>query len=224
MKNLEIMRHYGLQLFAEGDGSGAGGAGDEGGAGGDEGGAGGTGEDISFDDFLGRGQNRAEFDRRVQKAIQTAVANAQKKWQTLTDTRVSEAEKLSQMTAEEKERYRADKLQKELDDLKRQNALTEMAKTARKMLADEEINIPDELLDHLVSETAEDTKAAVTSFVTLYKNAVQAAVKEALKGNPPKVGTKKGGLTREQILKVENRAERQRLINENLDLFQNGGN
>ena len=56
------------------------------------------------------------------------------------------------------------------------------------------------------------------------QNAVQAAVKEALKGNPPKVGTKKGGLTREQILKVENRVERQRLINENLDLFQNGGN
>ena len=111
-------------------------------------------------------------------------------------------------------------LEKELADPKRQNAITEMAKTARKMLADEEINIPDELLGHLVSESAEDTKAAVEAFSRMYKTAVQAAVKDALKGNPPKGGTGGKTMTKEQIMAISNPVERQRLIAENIALFQ----
>ena len=85
-----------LQLFAEGDG-------DDGGAGdgdGDGAGAGSTGADgtVTFDDFLKGEGNQAEFDRRVQKAVNTAVTNAQAKWKALTDDKLSEAEKLAQMT------------------------------------------------------------------------------------------------------------------------------
>lgn len=213
-----------LQLFAEGDGD-DGGSGDGNGGGAGAGSGNGEGNNgngsMSFDDFLKGEGNQAEFDRRVQKAVNTAVTNAQTKWKTLTDDKVSEAEKLAQMTKEEKVEYQNKKLEKELADLKRQNAITEMAKTARKMLADEEINIPDELLGHLVSESAEDTKTAVEAFSKMYKAAVQAAVKDALKGNPPKAGTGgKGTMTKEQILAVKNPSERQRLIAENMTLFQ----
>lgn len=206
-----------LQLFAEGEGDGSG-AGDDGGAGA---GSGDGGNEMSFDDFLGQAENRAEFDRRVQKAVNTAVTKAQEKWQALTDDKLSEAEKLAKMTKEEKAEYKNRKLEKELADLKRQNSLSEMSKTARKMLADEEINIPDELLAHLVSESAEDTKTAVEAFTKMYKDAVQAAVKDALKGNTPKGGSGgKGAVTKEQILAVSNPIERQRLIAENIALFQ----
>lgn len=207
-----------LQLFAGGDGD------DSGSGDGDGGGAGtGSGDNgaLSFDDFLKGEGNRAEFDRRVQKAVNTAVTKAQEKWEALTNDQLSEAEKLAKMTKEEKAQYRNKKLEKELADLKRQNAITEMAKTARKMLADEEINIPDELLGHLVSENAEDTKTAVEAFAKMYKAAVQAAVKDALKGNPPKAGSGgKGNMTKDQILAITNPAERQRLIAENMELFQ----
>lgn len=220
MKNLEIMRRYGLQLFAEGDGDGTGGAGDGGGHEGEGSGTGGTGEDISFDDFLGLGQNRAEFDRRVQKAIQTAVANAQKKWQTLTDDKVGEAEKLAQMTAEERLRYRAEKAEKSLADLQKQMARDDMAKTARKMLADETVTVPDNVVMALVTDDAESTKTAVQEFAKAFKEAVQAAVKDALRGEPPKGGTGGGKpVTREDILAVKDRAERRRLIAENPQLF-----
>lgn len=206
-----------LQLFAEGEGDGSG-AGDDGGAGA---GSGDGGNEMSFDDFLGQAENRAEFDRRVQKAVNTAVTKAQEKWQALTDDKLSEAEKLAKMTKEEKAEYKNRKLEKELADLKRQNSLSEMSKTARKMLADEEINIPDELLAHLVSESAEDTKTAVEAFAKMYKDAVQAAVKDVLKGNAPKGGSGgKGAVTKEQILAVSNPIERQRLIAENIALFQ----
>ena len=210
-----------LQIFAEGEGGGTPGE-----SGGNDPGAGNVEptsaqtEPLSFDDFLSQGGNQAEFDRRVQKAIQTAVSNAQKKWQTMTDGKVSEAEKLAQMTGEEKAEYRAKKAEQELADLKKQIALGEMAKTARKMLSEENITVPDEIISNLVSDDAEKTKASVESFARVFKEAVQIAVKESLKGNPPKASS--GGattVTREQILAVKDRTERQRLIAENPQLF-----
>ncbi len=90
-----------LQLFTEpgGDGGGSEG-GDDAGAGGNPGNNNNT--TMSFDEFLALEGNQSEFDRRVQKAVNTAVTNAQTKWKTLTDDKVSEAEKLAQMTNEEK--------------------------------------------------------------------------------------------------------------------------
>lgn len=226
----ETRTPFNLQLFAEGDGAGAGdgngdgaGAGTGGGAG--EKGSAGTGsggdKPVAFDDFLKGEGNQAEFDRRVQKAINTAVTTAQEKWQALTDDKLSEAEKLAKMTKEEKAEYKAKKLEKEIADLKRANALSDMSKTARKMLSEEEITIPDELLSHLVSDDAADTKKAVESFAKLFKESVQNAVKDALKGNPPKAGTGgKGTVTKEQILGIKDRAERQRMITEHINLFQ----
>jgi hypothetical protein len=218
-------RPLNLQMFAEdGDGGSTGDGNDSGAGEGDDS----NNEDDkggdqkpTFDDFLKDADNQSEFDRRVNKAIDKAVSNAQRKWQTLTDDKVSEAEKLAKMTKEEKAEYRASKLEKELESMKRQNALTEMSKTARKMLSEEEINIPDELLTHLVTADASGTKTAVDSFVKLFKSSVQAAVKDALRGNAPKGGTGSNrAVTKDQILAIKDRAERQHMIAEHMDLFQ----
>lgn len=214
-----------LQLFTEGGATGTGGSGNGGDAKGkqnnDPGKGDGKKEELSFDDFLGLEGNQAEFDRRVQKAIDTAVSNAQKKWRTITDDKVSEAEKLAQMTSEEREKYRADKAEQELANLKKQMALGDMVSTARGLLSDEKISVPDDIIKNLVSDDAEKTKAAVEGFTKAFKDAVQDAVKEALKGNPPKKGT--GGdsnVTKEQIYAIKDPAERQKMIAEHMDLFQ----
>ena len=117
MKNRFFMCNYKvpmrLQIFAEGDGAGAGEGGNGGGSGtGGEGEPGAGTESMSFDDFLKGEGNQAEFDRRVQKAIDTAVSNAQQKWQALTDDRLSEAEKLAKMNKEEKAAYMQQKKEK----------------------------------------------------------------------------------------------------------------
>lgn len=203
-----------FQIFADGEGGGA-----DGGTGGDGAGAQQEPKPQTFDDFLSTGDFQAEFDRRVQKAISTAVANAEKKWRTLTDDKVSEAEKLAQMTAEQKEKYRADKAEKELADLKRQIMLSEMSGTARKMLSDENIAIPDEVIANLVCDDAEKTKAAVESFAKAYKNAVQNGIKEALKGNTPRATGEPPTITKEEIMKIKDRAERQKMIAEHPELF-----
>ena len=107
-----------LQLFTEpgGDGGGSG-EGNGAGAGADPENNGNT--TMSFDDFLKLEGNQSEFDRRVQKAVNTAVTNAQTKWKTLTDDKVSEAEKLAQMTNEEKANYRAKKAEDALKEMQR---------------------------------------------------------------------------------------------------------
>ena len=109
---------------------------------------------------------------------------------------IDEAKKLAEMNAEEKanfkaqqEKERADKVQAELDEYKRKDALNEMSKTARKMLAEENINISDELLSRLVTTDAAETKSAVDSFAKMYKEAVESGVKERLRGDVPTAST-----------------------------------
>ena len=154
-------------------------------------------------------------DEDVDRIINRKFAEWEKKQQ----AKVDEAAKLADMTATEKEKYRADQLEKELEELKKKDTLSEMSKTARRILADEEINIPDELLGNLVTTDAEQTKEAVQSFAKLFKEAVQAAVTDKLKGTPPKRGGKPS-MTKEQILAIKNPSERQKLIAEHLELFE----
>ena len=56
-------------------------------------------------------------------------------------------------------------------------------------------------------------------FAAIFKTEVDKAVKAKLGGEPPKVGGTKS-LTKDDILAVENREERQKLIAEHLELFE----
>lgn len=141
-------------------------------------------------------------------------------WQKKQQKAVDEAKKLAEMNAQEKAEYERDKLQKELDSLKKQASLSEMTKTARKMLADEGINISDDLLSMMVNESAEDTKKAIDGFSKAFSAAVESAVKERLKGEPPKRGSgSTAAMTKEQILAIKDTDLRQRKMLENRHLF-----
>ena len=145
-------------------------------------------EPLSFDDFLKGEGNQAEFDRRVQKAVNTAVANAQEKWKALTDDRLSEAEKLAKMNKEEKALYKAQQAEAELAALKAKMATAELEKEARKTLSDEGINAPDTILSGLIREDAEKTNEAVKEFVKLFNDAVGEAVKAKARQRTPGEG------------------------------------
>ena len=142
-------------------------------------------------------------------------------WQKKQQKAVDEAKKLAEMNAQQKAEYERDQLQKELDALKKKDSLAEMTKTARKMLSEGGINIPDELLSMMVTTDAEETKAAVDGFKTLFKEAVEAAVKDKLKGEPPKRGAGGGAapMTKEQIMAIKDPELRQKKILENRHLY-----
>lgn len=154
-------------------------------------------------------------DEDVNKMFDRKFAELMKKHQKEMD----EARRLAEMNAQEKAEYENNKLKEQVQELMKKEARSEMSKVARAMLSEKGINVNDNLLGALISDDADKTKKSVENFITLFQDAVNNAVKDALKGEPPKTGTT-SGLTKEQIMKVTNRAERQRLIKENMDLFQ----
>lgn len=154
-------------------------------------------------------------DTDVNKIIDQKFAE----WQKKQDKAVDEAKKLSAMNAQQKAEYERDKLQKELDEYKRKDSLAEMTKTARKMLNESGITIPDELLAMMVTTDAEDTKAAVDSFSKVFTEAVEAAVKERLKGEPPRRGSGAPSMTKEQIAAIKDPELRQKAMLENKHLY-----
>lgn len=157
-------------------------------------------------------------DEDVNRMFNKKFAEKMSEWQKEQEKKTSEAERLGRMTAEEKANERIKVLEEKLAAADREKAVTAMAKQARTMLQDKNINVSDELLANLISDDADSTKASVESFIALFQGAVEKAVKDAYKGETPR----KGGvasLTKEQIMAVQNRAERQRLISENMHLF-----
>lgn len=174
MKNWHTMN---LQLFADnGDGN------PESGLNG-----GGTGSEepkgLSFDDFLKESGNQAEFDRRTQKAIETALTNAKAKWQAMADDRLSEAEKLAKMTKEEKAQYMQQKKEKELTD--REAAITrkELMAEAKNTLAGK--SLPQELAEMLNYADADSCNKSITAVEKAFQSAVQKAVEERIRGKAP---------------------------------------
>lgn len=202
-------KDYLRQIFAEDGGSD--GNDDKGGNPGadDKGGNNGKAEPDSKD-------TKKYSDAEVDEIINKKFA----KWQKEQEKKISEAEKLAGMNATEKAEHERDTLQKELDELKRANSIAEMEKTARTMLHDDGVNVPDEVVSSLIAEDADNTKAKVEAFSKAFKEAVQKAVKDALKGKAPATGKGGSTLTKADILKIANRAERQKAIAEHIDLFQ----
>lgn len=150
----------------------------------------------------------------VNKIVQDRLAKEKAK----NEKAQEEAKKLAKMNAEQKNQYMVEQLQKELEEYKNKEAKNDMIKEANSMLKDNDITLPDEVVAMLIGDNAEDTKICVDSFSKAFKTAVERAVNEKLKGKTPKQKSV-AGLTRKDILSVKDRQERQRLIEENEELF-----
>ena len=133
---------------------------------------------------------------------------------------IDEAKKLAEMNAQQKAEYERDQFKKELEEYKRKDSLSEMSKTARKMLSEKSINISDELLAMMVTTDAEETKAAIDGFTKAFTDAVENAVKERLKGAPPRRGSGSApAMTKEQIMAIRDPELRQKKMLEHRELF-----
>lgn len=197
----------GLQLFADG-GDGADGGDDDGGDPGED--------DPADDDDQKKGKKYT--DEEVDALIERKFAEWQKKNEKR-QTKKDEAERLRNMSDQERKDHEMEDLRQQVAALQKKETMSKMSATARNMLAAKGITVGDDLVAMLVSEDADATKSAVDSFINAFQDAVNRAVKDELKGETPR----KGGapkLTKDQIMKVKDRAERQKLIQENMDLFK----
>lgn len=186
MKNKTLP--FNLQYFAEssgdgdgaGDGNGTGGTGEGAGNGADEGGVGTV--EPTFDELLKNG-HQAEFDRRVQKAIETALTKQKDKYETLMNDKLSEAEKLAKMTKDEKKEYMQKKHEKEMDEREANLTKRELMAEAKNTLAEKKL--PVSLAEVLNYADAESCNKSIEAVEKAFQDAVSAAVEEKLKGGNP---------------------------------------
>ena len=206
-KLLSRKKTLNLQLFADGEEGNPGEAGDP--------------EDNS-DDPEGLSEQEKkdkELNEYINGIVAKALAKERKRNEVKTQKAV-EAERLKNMTDEEKRAHELEELRKEIDGYKKEKAIGAMTKVARGILNDSKIVVNDELLGNLVAEDAETTKANVENFVKNFNDAVQKAVAEALRGKTPRLKDRSKELTKEDILKIKNRSERQKAMAEHPELFR----
>jgi hypothetical protein len=142
---------------------------------------------TTFDDFLKGEGNQAEFDRRVQKAIETAKT----KWQEINDAEKSEAEKLAKMNKEQKLEYEAQKEKKEKEKALAELNAYKLKEQAIGMASEKGLEVS--LLDLIdfKTVTAEKLSENIDNMTAVFNKAVEKAVNDKLKEDTPitKTGT-----------------------------------
>lgn len=152
----------------------------------------------SFDDFIEKDGNKEEFEKRMKKAVETAVSEAQKKWESLTDDKLSEAEKLARMTKEQKEQYLQQKKEKEISEREAAVTKKELMAEAKNTLSEKKL--PTSLAEVLDYSDADACSKSIEVVEKAFQSAVEAAVEERLKGGKPlKKAPGSASFTKEQV-------------------------
>lgn len=155
-----------------------------------------------------------EFNKRLQDELSRRMKQKEKEKQEA----VEEAAKLAKMNKDQKAEYEREKLEAELKQLRAEKAMNEMRSEARVMFKDKDIDVSDDLLDIVVSDSAETTKNNVDNLTKILDDMVQKKVQETLRQNSPK-SFGKSGLSRDDILAIKDDSERQIAIAQNMHLF-----
>lgn len=162
----------------------------------------------------GEAQEKLYSNEDVDKLINRKFAE----WQAKKDKEINEAQKLAEMNAQQKAEYERDQLQSQLDEYKKREAISEMSKTARSILSEQNINISDGLVAMLVAEDADTTSENVNAFAKAFKEAVKNAVESKIAHKDPKIGGAKT-ITKKDIMAIKDTVARQKAIAENIELF-----
>lgn len=175
-------------------------------------------EDLTDDQILAL---KEKYGFKDNTEVDSIIKGKKSKWQKEQEAKQKEAERLANMNENEKAEHEKQKLLDRINELEKKDNLTAMSKEASKMLSEASITADDEILDFVVKETAEETKGAVTKFISLVDKTAEAKTKQALTGKSPQVNLTPGKqLTKKEIMEINNPAERQKAIKENIHLFR----
>ena len=127
---------------------------------------------------------QAEVDEIIGKRL----AKERAKHEQEVATKVSEAERLAKLTGDEKIKEEIKIAQEELDRTKKEFAAMKAEFDQQQMLAQvtKELNarnLPIGMADKMIGKDAETTKANIDAFETTWKESLEAAIKNEIKGN-----------------------------------------
>lgn len=188
--------------------------------GGENGGTDGNGDDKGAENGGDGNEDDKDKPKYTDADLDKIINQKFSQWQKRQEKAVDEAKKLEKMSADEKNAKKLSELQARLDEMEKKDAQSKMAASARKLLQDESIVVDDVIVSALIRDDAEQTKAAVDAFIKSFKTAVQNAAKVTFsRPAKPKTGGS-GEMTRADIMKITDRAERQKAIKAHPELFR----
>lgn len=141
----------------------------------------------TFDDVLSNKEYQAEFDRRVQKAIQTHETKLKEQWKLEQDTQKSEAEKLAQMNETQKLQYQLKKQEEANQKIQRKLNARDLKDEALKIATTQDTAFDPEFLNLFDYEnmTAEQLQEKTKLIKTIQDRIVEKAVNEWSKEKSP---------------------------------------
>ena len=141
----------------------------------------------TFDDVLSNKEYQAEFDRRVQKAIQTHETKLKEQWKLEQDTQKSEAEKLAQMNETQKLQYQLKKQEEANQEIQRKLNARDLKDEALKIATTQDTAFDPEFLNLFDYEnmTAEQLQEKTKLIKAIQDRIVEKAENEWSKEKPP---------------------------------------
>lgn len=136
---------------------------------------------LTFDEILKDKTYQAEFDKRVQKALETNRA----KWEAEEQTKRTEAEKLAKMDAEQKAKYELKKANEERDSAIAKLNAYELKNTAIKIAQEKGLDIT--LLEDIdfSKQNAETITTIIDTKKAVFDKALEKAMNEKYKESTP---------------------------------------
>lgn len=162
---------------------------------------------------------RAEFGKAVAAEIAKARATWESEQAEALEFAKSEGERLAKLTKDERAKEEEAKRIQAIEERERVIAEREMKMATMALLVEE--GLPQEFLGHVLAPTAEEVKAKISDLRNVFDKEVEKRVNERLVQSTPRRGTI-NGLTKEDIMAIENDDERQQAIAENIQLFRKG--
>lgn len=150
-----------------------------------------------------------ESDRRVSEALKKAEKkNAEK---------VKEAQKLAQMNENEKFQYELEQREKAIAEKEKALALAENKNIASKILADKGLSL--DLVDFVIAEDAETMNSNIRLLDKAFKDSVKREVEKRLGSSAPKKNLPPDETITKEKAKKMSIIERQNLLINNPDLY-----
>ena len=135
---------------------------------------------MDFDEILKDPKYQAEFDKRIAKAIETSKS----KWDEEAEAKRKELEEEAKLSAEEKTRKEIEKLTKENEIYKANEAKRAMKDASLEYIKNKGYsNAIADLVDLSSFKDEEDMHSRLDSINTTYSNTVSKAIDEKLKEN-----------------------------------------
>lgn len=138
----------------------------------------------TFDEMLKESNYQSEFDRKVQKSLETAKA----KWEADMQAKQSEAEKLTKMKEDERTAYELEQARKKQEEAEAKLNAYELKEEAIKMAGNPDTQVDVSLLNLIDFRNikAEQVEPTIKNIKAVFDKAVENEVNKRLKETTPK--------------------------------------